>query len=165
MISIIVAKAKNGVIGKEGVLPWDIPLDLKHFAQITKGHTVVMGRKTYESIIQRLGHALPNRKNIVITSQTAFSASDCTVMHSVEGAIKQFSGGGEEVFVIGGSEIYKQFLPVTGKLYITEISLECAGDAFFPDYTASDWELVSTELHHKFDGNPCDFAFLELVRK
>lgn len=165
MISIIVAKALNGVIGRNGDLPWKLSDDLKHFAKITSGQTVVMGRKTYESIVKRLGHALPNRKNIVITSQADFNAPDCTVFHSVEEVVKIFPSLGKEIFVIGGGEIYKHFLPVTDKLYITEVSVNCEGDAFFPDLEKDKWEIVSSETHSKDDRNSFDFTFLEMIRK
>ena len=165
MISIIAAEAKNKVIGKGGEIPWKLSDDLKHFAKITKGHTVIMGRKTYESIAKRLGHALPDRKNVVITSNRDYVAPDSTVVHSVEEALNMFSSDKEEIFVIGGSEIYKQFLPAAQKMYITEVSLTCDGDAYFPPYSNEDWDLVSTEVHKKDERNSCDFTFLEFIRK
>jgi len=165
MISIIVAIAKNGVIGKGGDIPWKLSDDLKHFALITKEHTVVMGRKTYESIVKRLGHGLPERKNIVVTSQSDFNAPGCTVIRSVDEAVKMFSTSREEIFVIGGGEIYKQFLPVTKKLYVTEVSCEIDGDTFFPFYSNKEWDLVSSEHRKKDDRNSCNFTFLEFVRK
>ena len=165
MISIIVAIAKNGVIGKGGDLPWKLSDDLRHFAKLTKGHTVIMGRKTYESIARRLGHALPDRKNVVITSQADFKAPGCSIIRSIEEAIKTFSDDTEEIFVIGGGEIYKQLLPVANKLYVTEVAIECEGDAFFPDYSKEAWEIISAEPHSKDERNSCDFTFLELVRK
>jgi len=164
MISIIVAVAKDGVIGNAGNIPWNLPDDLKHFAETTRGHTVIMGRKTYESIVKRLGHPLPNRKNVVITSQSDFDAPGCTVMDSIEEAMKSFSSD-EEVFVIGGGEIYRQFLPMADKLYITEVSIECGGDAFFPSYGKDEWELISSEHHEANDRNPYQFSFLEFIRK
>jgi len=165
MISIIVAEAKNKVIGKEGELPWKLPLDLKHFATITRAHKVIMGRKTYESILRSLGHILPKRQNVVITKQSDFQAPGCLVINSVAEAIKLFADTKEEVFVIGGSEIYKQFLPVAKKMYITEILIECDGDAFFPEYSSKDWELLSAEKHEKDIYNPQGFTFLEFLRK
>ena len=165
MISIIVAMAKNGVIGKAGDLPWRLSADLKHFAKITTGQTVVMGRKTYESIVKRLGHALPNRNNVILTLQADFKAPDCTVVHSVDELIKIFPTSGKEIFIIGGGEIYKQFLPVAGGLYVTEVATECDGDTFFPPYNKEDWKVVSSETHAKDERNSADFTFLELVRK
>jgi len=165
MISIIVAIAKNRVIGNKGELPWNLPDDLKHFAQITKGHTVIMGRKTYESIVRRLGHALPNRRNIIITGQAGYDAPGCAVLHSPEEAIRQFSNSDEEAFVIGGGEIYQQFLPVVDKLYITEVSASPEGDALFPLCGKENWDLESSEEHLLDDRNSHDFAFLTFVRK
>jgi dihydrofolate reductase len=164
MISIIVALAKNNVIGKGGDLPWKLSADLKHFAKITKGHTVIMGRKTYESIFQRLGHGLPERKNIIITSQTDFKAPDCLVVSSINEAIKVLPTE-EEVFVIGGGKIYEQFLSIADKLYITEVLTEIEGDTLFPTYNNEDWKLISSESYKKDEKNSFDFNFLELVRK
>jgi dihydrofolate reductase len=164
MISIIVAIAKNGIIGYKGGLVWNLPDDLKHFAKITKGHTVIMGRKTYESIVGRLGHALPDRKNIVI-SRGNIKAPDCTVTKSVDEIVKMFSNSEEEVFVIGGGEIYKQFLPTTNKLYITDVDVWYSGDTFFPTYEKEDWKLISSEHHNRDEKHAHDFTFLEFVRK
>jgi dihydrofolate reductase len=165
MISIIVAVAKNRVIGKEGDIPWKLSDDLRHFAKITKGHTVIMGRKTYESVIRRLGCALPERKNIVITSQGDFQAPGCMILHSFEEAMRWFSNNNEEMFVIGGSEIYKQFLPHADKLYVTEVNCECAGDAFFPPFEQKEWEMRSADHRNKDKRNSYDYSFLEYVRK
>ncbi len=164
MISIIVATAKNGVIGKNGEIPWYLPDDLKHFAKITRGHTVIMGRKTYESIIKRLGHPLPDRKNIVITSQADYKAPDCFVISSVAEVVKTLPTE-EEVFIIGGGKIYEEFLPITDKLYITEVLAEVEGDIIFPTYKIEDWKQISSEHHEKDEKNPFEFNFLELVRK
>ena len=165
MISIIVALAKNGVIGKGGELPWKLSADLKHFASLTRGHTVIMGRKTYESIVGRLGHALPDRQNIVITSQKYYSAPGCMIISSVAEAIKNFSVSQGEIFVIGGGEIYRQFMPAIVKLYVTEVDTECNGDTFFPSYLKEDWELISSERHEKDEKNSYGFTFLEMLRK
>jgi dihydrofolate reductase len=165
MISIIVAVAKNRVIGNKGELPWNLSADLKRFAQITKGHTVIMGRKTYESIVRRLGHALPGRRNIIITGQTGYSAPGCEVLRSPEEAIRQFSNSDEEVFVIGGGEIYRQFLPLADKLYLTEVSVSPEGDAWFPLCPKEEWGLESSEEHQADDRNSHDYAFLTFVRK
>jgi dihydrofolate reductase len=165
MISIIVAKSLNNVIGVNNDLPWKLSDDLKHFAKVTKGHTVIMGRKTYESINSRLGHALPDRENIIITSRADFKAPGCTIINSIDEAIKKFSSTPEEVFVIGGGEIYLQFLPAASKLYITEVAVECGGDTFFPILEKDAWEMTSSEIHVRDEKNSADFTFLELVRK
>ena len=165
MISIIVAKAKNGVIGKKGEIPWKLADDLKHFAKVTKGHTVIMGRKTYESIVKRLGQALPNRKNIIITSQDDFRAPGGTIVRSVADIVEMFSHSEEEVFIIGGGEIYRQLLLFTCKLYVTEVDIECEGDTFFPPYSNKEWSLISAESHKADHRNSAEFTFLELVRR
>ena len=165
MFSIIVAKAKNNVIGKQGEIPWKLSADLKHFAKITKGHTVVMGRKTYESIIQRLGHPLADRNNIIITSQEKFVAPDCEIIKNINEIIQKYSNSNEEIFIIGGGEIYKQFLPIANKLYITEVATSCDGDAFFPTVLETDWKLISSEPHKQDEKNSCDYTFQEYIRK
>ena len=167
MISIIVAIAKNGVIGNKGNIPWELPDDLKHFAKITKRHTVIMGRKTYESIVKRLGHALLGRKNIVITSQSDFKAPFCEIVHSVDEIQREYAEiADEEVFVIGGGEIYKKFLPFTKKLYITDVLTRCEGDTYFPKFDENDWKVVSRETHIlPEEKNSHSFTFLEFVRK
>ena len=150
MISIIVAIADNGVIGDKNSLPWYLPADLKRFAEITKPHTVIMGRKTYESIISRLGKPLPERTNIIITRQNDFKALGCNVVNSIEEALKQ---PGEEKFVIGGEEIFKICMPYTEKLFITEVHAPIAGDVKFPEFDKSEWEEISREDHDKDEKN------------
>ncbi len=165
MISIIVAVAKNRVIGDKGDIPWYLPDDLKHFAKITKGHTVIMGRKTYESIIKRLKKPLPERKNVVITSQCNFKAPGCEVLQSVDDAIFEFSSRKEEVFVIGGSKVYEEFLPVADKLYLTEIDGDVHGDTVFPTYDEREWVTSAVQNHPMDDKHIYKFDYVELVRK
>jgi dihydrofolate reductase len=165
MISIIVAKAANGVIGKKGEIPWYLPDDLKHFVKITKGHTVIMGRKTYESIVKRLGHALSDRKNIIITSQNDYSAPGCEIVKNIDEIIQKFSNSSEEVFIIGGGEIYKRFLPIAKKLYVTNVRVELPGDTLFPATSEADWQLISSEPHKKDVKNSYDYTFLEYAKK
>jgi len=164
MISIIVAVAKNRVIGKNGDIPWHLPDDLRHFAKITKGHTVIMGRKTYESIVNRLGKALSERKSYVITMQGSYKAPGCIILTSIDDAIWTFSSTAEEVFVIGGKEIYEQFLPIADKLYITEININCDGDVRFPKYDHNRWRMVKKEHHPKDEFHEHEFDFIEWVR-
>lgn len=128
-INLIVAMSRNRVIGKNNTLPWHIPEDLKYFKEMTTGHTIIMGRKTYESI----GKALPNRRNIILTKNHDFLAEGCTVVHSVREAM-QLSIPEDELFVIGGAEIYSLFLPFASKLYITQIHAKIEGDTFFPEF-------------------------------
>jgi dihydrofolate reductase len=164
IISLIAAASKNLVIGNKGEIPWYLPDDFKHFAEKTKGHTVIMGQKTYESIVARLGHPLPNRKNIVLSFQADFIAPGCTVFNSIEKALDEVKEE-KEVFIIGGGKVYESFLPFANKIYLTEVNLECLGDTYFPTYNKNDWEIVSSVYHPKDEKHACDFNFLELVKR
>ncbi|MBI2334748.1 dihydrofolate reductase [Candidatus Daviesbacteria bacterium] len=155
-INIIVAVAgKKRVIGKKGALPWYIPQELKRFKEVTMGHPIIMGRKTHESI----GRALPGRTNIVITHEPNYKALGCIVVHSLEEAFQQTKN--DEVFIIGGGQIYAEALPLADKLYLTYIDKEVEGDVFFPDY--SDFKKIVYESpwqeHEGFR-----YKFLELER-
>jgi dihydrofolate reductase len=144
-----VAVSENLVIGKNNDLPWHLPEDLKHFKEITLGKTVVMGRKTYESIFARLKKPLPGRKNVVITRQQNYKVpEDVLVFGSLEDVFKNLST--EDLYIIGGAEIYKQALPFAQKLYITQVKGEYEGDAFFPKVDFSEWEKIEEDLHEKF---------------
>lgn len=159
-ISAIVAVAgQKRVIGTKGNMPWFIPRELKRFREITMGHPIVMGRKTFESI----GKALPGRTNIVITRDKDFKAEGVMVAHSLDQALSLVSGkpGDEEIFVIGGGEIYKQVLPITNKLYLTIIDKEIEGDTFFPDYV--DFKRKIWESEEK-ESDGFKYRFLELER-
>ena len=129
MINMIVATSKNNQIGIDNKLPWHISEDLRYFKEVTKGHTVLMGRKTFESI----GRPLPNRENIVLTRDKSFTAQGITAVHSLEEALT-FCRSKDQIFIIGGGEIYKQFLPYADKLYITLVDKEIQGDTDFCDY-------------------------------
>jgi len=154
MISIIVAMAKNGVIGHNNTLPWRLPADLKYFRDITMGHTIVMGRRNYEDI----GKALPGRRNIVITRNKDFLASGCEITHSIGEALDTVKGEAE-TFIIGGAEIYKSFLPLAGKLYVTRIDAEVEGNTTFPEYDSGQWLLESEEKHETDKNNSLPFRF------
>ena len=138
MISIIAAVSKNGVIGVDNTLPWDLPVDLKRFKEITTGNVVIMGRKTYESI----GKALPNRVNIVVTRDKNFFVSGVLSVNSLDSALLK-AGNNKDIFIIGGGEIYRQSMDFVDKLYITEVDMEVEGDTTFP--TISDKWNVSNE--------------------
>lgn len=131
-ISIIAAVSKNGVIGRDNRLPWHISADLKRFRELTTGHVVIMGRKTFESI----GKALPNRINIVVSRDEEFSAPGCIVCHSLEDALKLGQERDDKIFVIGGEQIFREFINRASKLYLTLVEGEFEGDAHFPDYSA-----------------------------
>ena len=134
LVSLIVAMAQNGVIGRDNALPWRLPEDLKRFKAFTLGKTILMGRKTYESI----GRPLPGRANLVLTRDRNWIAAGVTVVHSVEQALTQ-AAPGKELVVIGGAEIYRLALPLVSTMYLTEIQRECSGDAHFPDFAEADW--------------------------
>jgi dihydrofolate reductase len=159
MFSIIVAVAENNCIGKNNELPWKLSTDLKRFYQITKGHSVIMGRKTFESILKRLGRPLRDRRNIVLTKQRDFTATGVEVFNSLN-ALSQKLEAGEEHFVIGGAEIYRLFLPKADKIYRTLVHARFpAGDAFFPPLSASDWEKETETFIPKDDKNEFDTTF------
>lgn len=140
MLSIIVAKAKNNVIGKNNKLIWNIPEDLKRFKELTTGHTIIMGRKTYES----LGGVLPNRKHIVFSQNPDFKVKDenVEVVHSML-QIQEYIESNEECFVIGGAMIYNLLMPHVNKMYVTELGQEFEGDAFFPRINTDIWKETS----------------------
>lgn len=137
-LSMIVAKGENGVIGKDNELIWDIPEDLKYFKEMTLGKTIVMGRKTYDSI----GRPLPGRNNVVVTRDASFMKEGVQVVSNIEEVLSMLSAS-EEVIVIGGDSIYKQFMKYATTLYVTEIYSEFEGDTFFPDIT-DEWDLTSS---------------------
>jgi dihydrofolate reductase len=163
MIAAIVAIARNNVIGKNNDLPWYLPADLKHFKKITTGHTVVMGRTTYESIARRLGHSLPNRRNIVISKDKAYRADGCEVVHSIEKARSLFIV--DNVYIIGGAQTYEQFFPYIDRLYVTEIDVDINGDTYFPAIDKSEWKETSREHHEKDDKNLYNYDFIVYERK
>lgn len=149
-ISIIAALSENRVIGKNNDLPWHLPDDMKYFMQTTKGHPVIMGRKNYDSIPEKF-RPLPNRTNIVVTRQKNFTAPGCLVTHSLNEALHAAaSAGSDEIFIIGGAEIYREGMHKANKLYLTEIKGTIEGDTFFPPYDRSKWKETS-RLHHPAD--------------
>ena len=159
-VSLIVAMAENRVIGLGGGMPWQIPADLRNFRQLTMGHPVVMGRKTYQSI----GGALPGRANIVVTRDPDFRAADADVVHDLEDALVKAAAmaeieGAEEVFVIGGAEIYAQAMGSAQRIYLTEVHQELPGDAFFPELAEGEWtESARPRNEPETDGGPA-FSF------
>jgi dihydrofolate reductase len=160
IISMIAAMSENHVIGKNNRLPWRLPDDMKYFMQTTKGHYVIMGRKNYQSIPEKF-RPLPNRTNIVVTSQRGFSAPGCLIVDSLQAALSLAEKDGEEeVFLIGGSGIYDEGIKKADKLYLTEIKAIINGDVYFPQFDTSEWKEIS-RVHHTLDGNhifPFDFV-------
>ncbi len=155
-LALIVARSRNGVIGRDGDLPWHYPEDLQHFKRTTLGHAILMGRVCYESI----GRALPGRRNIVISRNTAFEAPGCEVVKSLRAAIDLARESDELPFVIGGAQIYERALPLTTQMFITEVNLDVEGDTFFPAFDASEWR--ETQRRHERDGE-LTFRVLERV--
>ena len=152
MISIIAAVAENGVIGDRNTLLWHISEDLKRFKALTSGHPVVMGRKTYES----LGRPLPNRTNVVLSRQE-LRLEGCRVVHSLAEAVALFPRD-EEIFIIGGAEIYAQALPSADRLYLTRVHRSYEGDTRFPDWDPGQWHLKESESRSG-EGAPCPYTF------
>ena len=145
-IALVAALARNRVIGRENALPWRLRADLRRFKALTLGHPVVMGRKTYESIVTALGRPLPERRNIVVTRSAGYAAPGCIVAASVEAAIAA-AAPARDVYVVGGAEIYRAALPHAHRLHLTEIDADFPGDAWFPELDPRAWREVSREAH------------------
>lgn len=146
MINIIVAIAKNNVIGKNNEIPWHYPEDLQYFKEVTMGKNVLMGSKTFDSIIKRLGKPLPGRNNIVLTRNKDFSYPGVTVINDLESFLKSQT---DDIFIIGGSSIYRQTLAYADKLYITFIDEEYEGDTFFPEIDFQNYQLIEKKERGK----------------
>lgn len=159
MISLLVAMDENRLIGKDNQLPWHLPNDLQYFKQVTMGHPIVMGRKTFESI----GRPLPGRENIVITRNHDYQAEGCRVIHQLS-EVKAFPKE-EEVFVIGGAQIFEEILPEADRLYITEIHASFSGDTHFPEIKEEDWEEISSTPGKVDEKNHYPHDFIILQRK
>ncbi|GAB5553685.1 MAG: dihydrofolate reductase DfrA [Saprospiraceae bacterium] len=154
LVSAIVAVAKNRVIGRDNDIPWYLSTDLKFFKRTTLEHHVIMGRKSFQSI----GKPLPKRTNIIITTNPFFIASGCITTHSIEEALETaYDNGEEEVFIIGGAQIYELSLPYLDKLYYTEVDAEPEGDVLFPDLNWSEWKLLSSKSFTKGEKDDHDF--------
>ena len=162
--SILVAMAKNHVIGRNNALPWQLSPDLKRFKQLTMGHHIVMGRKTYESI----SRPLPGRTSVIVTRQSDYQAPGTIVVGSIAEALKVCSEGKEmdqESFVIGGAEIYQQALGLCQRMYVTEIQQEFEGDALFPEFDQQEWREISREKHRLAVDGGLEYHFVVLDRK
>ncbi len=160
-ISIIVAIDENNAIGKDNQLLWYIPDDLKRFKRLTTGHPVIMGKKTYESLPVK---PLPNRMNIVLTDIPGEKIENCTMAYSIEEAISHCPDG-EECFVMGGGMVYRQFLEIADRLYITFVHKEFDADTFFPEIDFSKWILKEEEAHVIDDKNTLSFTYKIFTRK
>jgi dihydrofolate reductase len=158
-ISLIVAVSTNNVIGVHGELPWHISEDLRRFRELTTGKTLVMGRKTFDSI----GQPLPKRRNIVITRDPEFTAPGCDIAASPDAAIEA-AGESTEIMVIGGSQIYAAFLPRARRIYLTRIHAHIDGDTYFAALDEADWKLVACEEHAANEARRYSFAFMTYDR-
>lgn len=158
-VSVIAALAKNRVIGIENRLPWRLPEDLAHFKALTLNHPILMGRKTFES----LGRPLPGRTNIVITRNVDYRRDGCLVADSIPAAIALCEDA-DEVFFIGGAELYAQVIPLADRLYLTEVDVDAQGDAWFPDYDRSAFREISRESHTGGKGDTLRFDFVVYER-
>ncbi|HEY0843514.1 dihydrofolate reductase [Methylotenera sp.] len=157
-LSIIVAVAHDGVIGVNNTLPWHLPEDLKRFKALTMGHHIIMGRKTYDS----LGRLLPGRTTVIVTRNENYKVEGALVANSLEAAIALCEND-DEVFLIGGAELYQAGLKLAHKLYITEIELDVTGDAFFPKLVSTEWQETEREAHTSEKG--LNFSYATHVRK
>jgi len=158
-LSIIVAMDDNQLIGKDNALPWHLPADLGYFKKMTTGKTVLMGRKTYESI----GFPLPNRRNVVVSRNTDFQAKGCEVVGSIDSALV-LAKDDDEVMVMGGASFYEQMLPSAERLYITQIEGKYEGDAHFPEFDRSEFKEISRESHSPDEKNRHTYHFTILQR-
>ncbi|HHM20955.1 MAG TPA: dihydrofolate reductase [Bacteroidetes bacterium] len=161
IISAIVATAKNNVIGQDNGIPWYLPADLKYFKKTTLGHHIIMGRKSFLSI----GRPLPKRTNIVVSRNPFFTASGCLIAASVEEALDiAKKNGEEEVFIIGGGQIYKHSLPLLHRIYLTEVDVEVEGDVFFPTLKEEEWIETERKARQPDEKNKYAYVFRVLER-
>jgi dihydrofolate reductase len=160
IISLVAAAGNNNVIGSNNKLPWKMPADMKFFMNLTLGHPVIMGRKTYESF----GKPLRERRNIIISRDKNLSVSGCEVVHSLDDALKLVKED-REVFIIGGAEIYKQSMAIANKIYLTRIYHDFEGDSYFPYIDDTEWKEIKYTEQKTDEKNPYPFAFLEYAKK
>lgn len=153
-ITLIVAAAENNAIGKNNQMPWHLPNDFKYFKSNTIDHTIVMGRKTFESI----GRGLPQRRNLVLTTDLTFNADDIDIATNIQEMLRSCRDE-KEIFIIGGAQIYKQTLPLADKVLLTRVHTHLDGDAFFPELPAAQWKLISQEAHPADDRHAYAYTF------
>jgi dihydrofolate reductase len=158
-VTIVVAIAENNAIGKNNQLLWYLPADLKHFKNITTGHTIIMGRKTYDSV----GKPLPNRRNIIITRQD-ITIEGCEVVKSIEDALA-LCADEDEVFIVGGAEIYRQSMHLTDRIYLTIVHQKFDADSFFPEINYDEWRETEREDHQPDEKNKLPYSFITLERR
>lgn len=154
--------ANNNVIGKSNDLPWYLPADLARFKELTMGSTVIMGRKTFDSILNRIHKPLPGRKNIVISRNPDYKPDGVVVVDTIEDALKLADS--DEVFILGGEQIFKLAMPLIDRIHLTEVKMDIDGDAFFPNII-DDFQEIDRESHQKDEKNQYDYDFVTLDRK
>lgn len=157
-LSLVVAMDRNQLIGRNGDLPWRLPNDLRHFKRTTLGKTVLMGRKTWDS----LGRPLPERQNWVLTRDATFTAEGARVFHDLDAALAAHDAG--ELMVIGGAELYRQVLPQASRIYLTEVQAELEGDAWFPEFNRKQWRETASEAHPADERHAWPYRFVTLER-
>jgi dihydrofolate reductase len=160
MITLIAAAAENNALGKDNQLVWHLTDDFKRFKQLTSGHYIIMGRKTFESFPR----PLPNRTHIIITRQKNYKVEGCLIANSIENAMAM-APKNEEVFIIGGAEIYKQSIDFADKIELTRVHSNFEADAYFPEINSNHWTLSFEEQHHKDENHNFDFTFLTYLKK
>ena len=162
MLSIIVAIANDNVIGKDNKLIWHLPEDLKRFKSLTTEHTIIMGRKTFES----LGRILPNRKHVILCNDMEMNIDNenVEILEDIS-MLKKYIDSDEENFVIGGATIYKLLMPYADKLYITKINESFDGDVYFPEVNENEWQEVKREKGLRNESNPFDYEYIDYIRK
>lgn len=163
MISMIVATSKNNAIGKDNSLLWHISEDLKRFKEITSGHKMIMGRKTFES----LPGILPNRHHIILTRDNNFNVDSdkVSIIHDIDEVIKSYKNSSEEVFIIGGGEIYNLFMPYADKLYLTKVKKDFNADTFFPQIDMNNWEIIHKSGEKTDEKSGLIFEFIDFIKK
>ena len=159
MITLIAAAAENNALGKDNQLIWHLPNDFKRFKEITSGHYIVMGRKTFESFPK----PLPNRMHVIITRQKDYKAEGCIIVDSIEKAIEKCPKN-EELFIIGGAEIYQQSIDFADKIELTRVHASFEADAYFPEINLYQWKLIFEEKHFKDEKHNFDFTFQTFVK-
>ncbi|HEY3325564.1 MAG TPA: dihydrofolate reductase [Novimethylophilus sp.] len=157
-LSVIAALARNRVIGRGNALPWHLPEDLRHFKALTMGHPIVMGRKTYES----LGRLLPGRTTVIVSRNRDYAVPGALVVESLQQALETCRNE-QEIFIVGGAELYKEAMPMADRLYLTEIDAEFEGDAYFPEFARTRWREVSRQPHIGANGLSFSYVTYEAV--
>ncbi len=160
IISLIVARSDNGVIGRDRKLPWRLPADLRHFKTTTMGKPVIMGRRTWESI----GKPLPGRTNIVLTREPGYTTAGCLAAHSLDEGL-ELAGEAPEIMIIGGEAVYREALPKASRIYLTEVHATVEGDAFFPELDTDEWQETRRDEHAADETVAFDYSFVTLERR